>query len=72
MPVKLKDVLARLKEGGWFEVGTEGSHRQFKHPTKSGKLTVAGKPSMDISPKTYSSIKKQAGWTKEASEESEE
>jgi predicted RNA binding protein YcfA (HicA-like mRNA interferase family) len=72
MPVKVKAVLARLKAEGWYEVVTEGSHRQLKHPTKPGKVTVAGKPSMDIAPGTYNSIKQQAGWKETVSEETEE
>ncbi len=62
MPVKVKDVLERLKEDGWELVNVEGSHRQFKHPTKPGKVTVSGKPSHDIAPGTYANIKRQAGW----------
>ncbi|TLG78569.1 type II toxin-antitoxin system HicA family toxin [Methylocystis sp. B8] len=42
-------------------VATRGSDRQFKHPTKPGRTTVAGKPSDDISPGTLNSIQKQAG-----------
>lgn len=42
-------------------VATKGSHRQFKHPSKPGRLTVAGKPSDDLAPGTMNSIMKQAG-----------
>ncbi|MDH4082953.1 MAG: type II toxin-antitoxin system HicA family toxin [Nitrospira sp.] len=45
-------------------VATKGSHRQFKHPTKPGRVTVAGKPSDDLPPGTLNSIFKQAGWKK--------
>jgi predicted RNA binding protein YcfA (HicA-like mRNA interferase family) len=38
-----------------------GSHRQFKHPNKPGRMTVAGKPSDDLAPGTWNSILKQAG-----------
>jgi len=38
-----------------------GSHRQFKHPTKVGRVTIAGKPSDDLAPKTFDSILRQAG-----------
>jgi len=40
---------------------TKGSHRQFKHPTKRGTVTVAGKPNIDVPPGTLNSILKQAG-----------
>jgi predicted RNA binding protein YcfA (HicA-like mRNA interferase family) len=45
----------------WFLVEARGSHRQFKHPTKPGRVTVAGKPSDDLAPGTRNSIVKQAG-----------
>jgi predicted RNA binding protein YcfA (HicA-like mRNA interferase family) len=44
---------------------TKGSHRQFKHQTKSGKVTVAGKPGTDVPAGTLKSIFKQAGLEKE-------
>jgi predicted RNA binding protein YcfA (HicA-like mRNA interferase family) len=63
---KVGDVLDKLREDGWFLVVTKGSHRQFKHPTKPGRVTVAGKPSDDLPPGTLDSIFKQAGWKKGA------
>ena len=53
-----------LQDDGWFLVATRGSHRQLKHPLKSGRVTVAGKPSDDLAPGTLSSILKQAGLKK--------
>lgn len=53
-----------LNDDGWFLVATRGSHRQFKHPGKAGRVTVAGKPSDDIAPGTLNSILKQAGLKK--------
>lgn len=50
-----------LKDDGWFLADTRGSHRQFKHPTKAGRVTVAGKPSDDLAPGTLNSILKQSG-----------
>lgn len=50
-----------LESDGWYLVTIRGSHRQFKHPTKSGRVTVAGKPSDDTAPGTLNSILKQAG-----------
>ena len=49
-----------LRADGWLLVTTRGSHRQFKHPVKSGRVTVAGKPSDDIAAGTLNSILKQA------------
>ena len=48
--------------GTWFV--TEGSHRQLKHPTKSSRVTVAGKPNDDLPLGTLNSILKQAGLKK--------
>jgi len=50
-----------LKEDGWQEIARRGSHRQLKHPDKTGRVTVAGKPSDDLAPGTLNSILKQAG-----------
>ncbi|MDF1482649.1 type II toxin-antitoxin system HicA family toxin [Extensimonas sp. H3M7-6] len=58
--MKVNEVLALLKKDGWYLVATRGSHRQFKHPVKSGRVTVAGKPSDDLAPGTLNSIIKQA------------
>jgi len=62
--VKVKQVLERLKEDGWFVVAVRGSHRQLKHPSKSGRVTVAGKPNDDLAKGTLNSILKQAGFDK--------
>ncbi|MCI0463357.1 MAG: type II toxin-antitoxin system HicA family toxin [Gemmataceae bacterium] len=59
--MKVRDVIRRLADDGWVQVAQKGSHRQFKHPTKPGKVTVAGKPSADLPEKTYRSILRQAG-----------
>jgi predicted RNA binding protein YcfA (HicA-like mRNA interferase family) len=59
--MKVSDLLRLLHEDGWFLVATRGSHRQFKHPTKPGRVTVPGKPSNDLAPGTLNSILKQAG-----------
>lgn len=58
---KVKDILAIIKADGWFLVGQKGSHAQYKHPTKPGRVTVPGKPSGDLPPGTWDSILKQAG-----------
>jgi predicted RNA binding protein YcfA (HicA-like mRNA interferase family) len=53
-----------LQDDGWFMVATRGSHRQFKHHLKPGRVTVAGEPSDDLAPGTLNSILKQAGLKK--------
>jgi predicted RNA binding protein YcfA (HicA-like mRNA interferase family) len=52
-----------IEADGWFQVKASSgtSHRQFKHATKTGRVTIAGKPSDDLSPATFNSILKQAG-----------
>jgi predicted RNA binding protein YcfA (HicA-like mRNA interferase family) len=59
--VKVREILDVLTDDGWKIVATRGSHRQLKHPTKPGRVTVAGKPSDDLHPKTAASILRQAG-----------
>jgi predicted RNA binding protein YcfA (HicA-like mRNA interferase family) len=59
--VKVGEVLRMLLDDGWFLVATRGSHRQYKHPSKPGRVTVPGKPSDDLAPGTLNSILKQSG-----------
>jgi len=59
--VKVRDVIRLLEGEGWFLVETRGSHRQYKHPIRPGRVTVAGKPSDDLAPGTLNSILKQSG-----------
>lgn len=61
MPTTVRDIIRQIEEDGWRHIATRGSHRQFKHPTKLGRVTVAGKPKDDVSPGTLNSILKQAG-----------
>jgi predicted RNA binding protein YcfA (HicA-like mRNA interferase family) len=62
--VKVKELIALLEADGWFQARMKGSHRQFHHPTKSGTVTVSGKPSIDIPPGTLNSALKPAGLKK--------
>jgi predicted RNA binding protein YcfA (HicA-like mRNA interferase family) len=55
-----REVIQRLRANGWYEVAQEGSHKQFKHGTKTGRVTVAH-PVRDIPIGTLRSIEKQAG-----------
>lgn len=59
--MKVRDILKMLRDDGWYLVATRGSHQQLKHDKKLGRVTVAGKPSDDLSPGTLNSILKQAG-----------
>lgn len=59
--MKVRDVLKVLRKEGWILKNQEGSHRQFVHPTKPGKVTIAGHESDEMPPKTRKSIMKQVG-----------
>jgi len=63
MPPRVRDVIREIRADGWYELsGTSGtSHRQFKHPTKPGKVTISGNLGKEMTPKTYNSVLKQAG-----------
>ncbi|MBD3376501.1 addiction module toxin, HicA family [candidate division KSB1 bacterium] len=54
--MKIREIIKILDKDGWTIVRTRGSHRQYKHPTKSGLVTIAGKMSDDITPGTLNSI----------------
>ena len=59
--MKVGEILRKLNEDGWVLVATRGSHRQYKHPTRAGRVTVAGKPGDDLAAGTLNSILKQSG-----------
>jgi predicted RNA binding protein YcfA (HicA-like mRNA interferase family) len=59
--MKVRDVLKLIRDDGWYQVAQKGSHRQFKHPVKSGRVTVAGHPSQEMAKGTVGNILKQAG-----------
>ena len=56
--MKIREILRKIENNGWFLVRTRGSHRQYHHATKPGTVTVAGQ---DLHPKTLNSILKQPG-----------
>lgn len=58
--MKVRDVIKLIKSDGWYLVATRGSHRQFKHPIKPGRVTISGKPCDDVAIATLGSIYKQA------------
>jgi predicted RNA binding protein YcfA (HicA-like mRNA interferase family) len=60
--MNVRGILRLLSEDGWIEVAQKGSHKQFKHPTKTGKVTVpVHGMNDDLRPGTMNSILKQAG-----------
>ena len=59
--VKVSAIIQKLLADGWYSVNQEGSHRQFKHPTKKGKVTVNGSSSDDVWGFLLKSIEKQSG-----------
>lgn len=59
--MKVRDVMQMLEREGWYIARTRGSHRQYKHPTKPGLVTLPGKPGDDLAVGTLGSIFKQAG-----------
>ncbi len=61
MAMKVREVIRLIEGDGWKLVATRGSHRQYKHPTKLGRVTIAGHLSDDMAPGTLGSVLKQAG-----------
>jgi len=59
--VKFREIIRRLESDGWLLVAQRGSHRQYEHPIKPGKVTVAGKPGADVPKGTAANILRQAG-----------
>ena len=55
-----REVISMLIADGWYEVNCVGSHHQFKHPAKPGRVTVKH-PDKDIPRKTLDSIERQSG-----------
>jgi len=58
--MKVREAIKMIKADGWYLVATKGSHQQYKHPTKPGRVTIAGHPSHELAPGTLNSILKQA------------
>lgn len=62
--MKVHEIIKLIEADGWRLTRTKGSHRQFKHSSKPGLITVAGKESLDLPKGTENSILKQAGLKK--------
>ena len=58
--LKVRDIIKIIEADGWYLVTTKGSHRQYKHPVKPGRITIAGHSADDLAPGTLNSIFKQA------------
>lgn len=59
-PMNSREILRKLSEDGWYEVAQAGSHKQLKHPSKPGRVTVPY-PKKEVPVGTVKSIEKQAG-----------
>ncbi|MGD0201556.1 MAG: type II toxin-antitoxin system HicA family toxin [Bryobacteraceae bacterium] len=62
--MKVRDLIRLLEDDGWRLARTRGSHKQLKQPSRSGTVTVAGKPGVDVPPGTLNAVLKQAGLKK--------
>jgi predicted RNA binding protein YcfA (HicA-like mRNA interferase family) len=62
--MKVKEIIKEVEKDGWYLARTKGSHRQYKHQTKMGLVTIPGKLSDELAPGTLHSILKQAGLKK--------
>ena len=58
--MKVRDIINLIESDGWFLAATKGSHRQYKHTVKTGRVTIAGGMNDDLAPGTLNSIMKQA------------
>lgn len=58
--LKIREIIKKLEDDGWYLARQKGSHRQFKHNFKKGLVTISGKQSLDIPIGTLKSILKQA------------
>ncbi len=59
--MKVRDAIKMIEENGWFLIRTKGSHRQYKHPVKTGLVTIPGNMGDDLAAGTLGSIIRQAG-----------
>jgi predicted RNA binding protein YcfA (HicA-like mRNA interferase family) len=59
--MKVRDIIKLLVQDGWYLKQTRGSHRQYKHRVKPGRVTLPGHPNDDLPPGTLNGIVKQAG-----------
>ena len=62
--LKIREIIKILEKDGWYLVATRGSHRQFKHDIKQGRVTVPGHIGDDVPIPILHSILKQANLEK--------
>lgn len=62
--MKVREAIRRIEADGWVLVKTTGDHRQYKHPSKPGRVTIPGHLNDDLAPKTRDSLFQQAGLPK--------
>lgn len=67
--MKIRDAIKLIESDGWYLIAVKGSHRQFKHAIKPGRVTIAGHPGDDLAPGTLNSVLKQAQLTRSKSEQ---
>ena len=65
MPIKFRELTKLIEKDGWYICSQSGSHRQYKHPEKKGRVTIAGHLGDDVPPGTLNNILRQAGVKKE-------
>lgn len=58
--MRSREVIQLIEADGWYQVDVKGSHYQFRHPTKRGRVTVPH-PKSELPKSTVRSILKQAG-----------
>ncbi len=63
--MKVREIIKQIEADGWRQVAQRGSHRQYKHPEKKGRVTVPGHPGDDLPPGLEKSIRQQAQLEKE-------
>ena len=57
--MKVHEIIKAIEKDGWYRIRSRSGHRQYKHPTKPGRVTIAGKANRDVPPGTLNSIMKQ-------------
>ena len=61
MPPTVREAIRTVERDGWYLMSTTGSHRKFRHPTKPGRVIIAGRPGKQLNIKTWHTILTQAG-----------
>jgi len=59
--MKVREIIRRIEDDGWYQIKAKGGHRQYKHSVKPGRVTVPGKMNAELDKKTEKSILRQAG-----------